>query len=105
MMSNPDTIDIVAQDPKRGKLLLVMTEDRPWKDRAHLHQDFHAKAQAYAHYVLSDQFTQDHPGLKATDVIVQLDRAHKPGPDTLAFFQQISQGLGQYGIGFEYEVC
>jgi hypothetical protein len=29
-MAEPTVIDIVAEDPRTGKLLLVMTEARPW---------------------------------------------------------------------------
>ena len=45
MMSDPTTIDIIATDPATGKLLLVMTEDRPWTKPA-LHQQFLTKANA-----------------------------------------------------------
>src|SRR5262245_4927916 len=105
MMSDPDTIDIVADDPETGKLLLVMTEHRPWRKEAQMHKEFHAKANAHAQYVCSEQFSKDHPGLKPSDVIVKLDCAHEPGSKTMAFFEEISRGLAQYGIGFEYEVC
>ena len=104
MMSNPNTIDIIAEDPETGKLLLVMTEDRPWKS-AVLHQQFLAKANAYANYVLSESFSQDQPGFTPQQVIIKLDCAHAPGESTLAVFNQARQELQRHGIDFQYEVC
>src|SRR5262245_34817340 len=103
-MEFPDTIDIIATDPKRVKLLLVMTQHRPWAEEP-MRKPFHAKANAYANYALSEQFTADQPDFAPTDVIVKLDCAYPPDQETLAFFRRIEQGLARYGIGFEYEVC
>jgi hypothetical protein len=66
---------------------------------------FLAKANAYAGYVLSEQFAAQRPGLKPQDVVVKLDCACEPDADTVAFFRQVERGLARYGIGFEYEVC
>jgi hypothetical protein len=104
MMENPDRIEIIARDPARGKLLLVMTEHRPW-DGEPMRQQFLAKANAYAGYVLSEQFTRDRPGLNPEDVVIKLDCAEPPDPETVAFYQEVAEGLRRYCIGFEYEVC
>lgn len=103
-MADPDAIDLIVTDRKRGKLLLLITEHRPW-DGEPMRQQFHAKANAYAHYVLSEKFTKDQPKHTARDVVVKLDCAYAPDDDTRAFFAKISDGLAQYGIGFECEVC
>jgi hypothetical protein len=84
MMSNPNTIDIIATDPETGKLLLVMTEDRPWNS-AVLHQQFLAKVNVYLNYVLSDQFVEDQPGFGPTKVIIKLDAQSHPGKTPWTF--------------------
>jgi hypothetical protein len=104
-MSNPNTIDLIARDKETGKLLLVMTEHRPWDDEEVMHRDFHAKANAYAQFVLGDQFRSRYPQLTPGDVIVKLDCQHTPGENTQAFFERIRQGLHRYGLDFRYEVC
>jgi len=102
MMSDPSTIDIVAHDPETGKLLLVMTEHRPWNQT--MNAEFRAKLNTYVHYLRSEQFAKDHPGLKPSDVIVKLDCAHVPGSNTLAFFEQVRGELAQQGIELRHEV-
>ena len=77
-MANPNKIDIIATDRKTGKLLLVMTEHRAW-DGEPMRKQFHAKASAYADYVLSEQFAKDRPNLTQKDVIVKLDCACAQG--------------------------
>ncbi|HMF18478.1 MAG TPA: DUF6572 domain-containing protein [Gemmataceae bacterium] len=104
MMSDPNTIDIVVTDPETGKLLLVMTEDRPWKGAA-LQQQFLAKVNAYANYVLAPEFAQEQPGYTPNKVIIKLDCAHQPGKDALLVFDQARVELQKHGIDFEYEVC
>jgi hypothetical protein len=103
-MANPDDIDIIATDRKRSKLLLVMTEHRPWNGDP-MRGQFHNKANTYVRYVLSEQFAKDYPDYRADDVIVKLDCAHAPDEATLAFFDTVKEGLAEHGIGFEYEIC
>jgi hypothetical protein len=103
-MANADTIDIVAMDRTRGKLLLVMTEHRRWNGER-MRTQLHYKTNTYARHALGAQFTHDHPGLTAKDVIIKLDCAHRPGQKTLTFIEWLRKGLARYGIGFEYEVC
>ncbi len=103
-MSDPDRIDIVATDKERGKLLLVMTEHRPWTGAAEVQKQLRAKALSYAGYVMNGGLARDHPQQKPEDVIIQLVCRQAPGPKDLAFFDQIREELKQYGLAFEYQV-
>jgi|SRR5262245_3554549 len=103
-MSEPGRIDIVATDSARGKLLLVMTEHRPWDGGDLMHKQLRAKALAYAGYVMNGGLARDHPRQKPEDVIVKLVCSQAPGPKSVAFFDQVREELRQYGLEFEYEV-
>jgi len=102
-MAEHGTIDIVVRDPKTGKLLLVMTEDRPWDDSAML-DEFLTKLGTYISYAVSDQFRIDHPDFKSTDVVIKLDCAHSPNDPMKECFADVPSKLRDFGIGFEYEV-
>jgi hypothetical protein len=103
MMENPEVIDITCIDEETDKLILIMTEHRPWNGKPMCKQ-FHEKANAYAHYVLSEQLAEDWPNRSPKDVVVQLVCAYAPDSTTLAFIDEIKAGLFRLGIGFTYEV-
>lgn len=102
-MKEPGVIDIIATDPKSGKFLLVMTEDRPWNDRAML-DAFIAKVETYIGYAISDQFKNAYPLKRTTDIVIKLDCAYPPNDPMKECFAEIRSTLEELGIGFEYEV-
>ncbi|MGE3805135.1 MAG: DUF6572 domain-containing protein [Gemmataceae bacterium] len=103
-LTEPNIIDIVATDPQSGKLLLVMTEDRPWNGKPMFDQ-FMAKLGTYVSYALSEQFAQNHAGRKASDVVIKLDCAYEPDEPMRDCFRQAAARLQELGIGFAHEVC
>ncbi len=103
-MSEPNRIDITAKDSERGKLLLVITEHRPWDDPGLMHKQFQAKVKAYTDYIRGPQFAQDHPGLGPQDVIILMGCRVAPAESALALFERARQELQRQGIGFEYQV-
>jgi hypothetical protein len=103
-MSEPNRIDIASEDPERGKLLLVITEHRPWDDSGLMDQQFRAKIKAYTDYIRGPQITNSHPGFGPHDVIIQLGCRVAPSARALALFEQARQELARHGIGFEYVV-
>ncbi len=104
-MSEANTIDIIARNKETGKLLLVMTEHRPWEDLKQMHEQLLRKANTYVGFVLSERFQREFPSYPAANVIIKLDCVCEPGKDSLLFFRQLQKGIQKYGIGFEYEVC
>lgn len=103
MMANPFSIDLVAKDPKRRKLLLIITEHRRWGGKR-MQKQFRTKAEAYANYVLSEEFRREYPQLSPNDVVVKLDCAYPPDRETCAIFKDTEAALQEHGMGFEYEV-
>jgi len=102
-MAERTVIDIVADHPKTGKLLLVMTEARPWNGQP-MFDEFVAKLGTYISYTLSDQFNVDHPTRKPSDVVVKLDCAYQPDATMQECFGDVPSKIKQFGIGFTYEV-
>jgi hypothetical protein len=102
-MIDPGVIDIVAEDPNTGKLLLVMAEERPWEGPEML-DEFLNKLGVYVSYALSDQFCEDHPGRRASDVLIKLDCAYQPDAAMRDCFAQVPEKLRKFGIEFAYEV-
>jgi hypothetical protein len=102
-MSDPDVVDLVVNDPKTGKLLLVIVEGRPWNGEP-MFNEFMEKIGTYVDYVQGDQFRAEHPGRKATDVVIKLDCAHQPDSDMQACFAEMPAQLQEFGIGFVCEV-
>jgi hypothetical protein len=103
-MSEPNRIDISAEDAERGKLLLVITEHRPWDDSGLMDQQFHAKVQAYTDYLRSPLFAERHPRWQPQDVIIQLGCRVPPSEHALALFERTRQELHKLGIGFEHQI-
>jgi hypothetical protein len=102
-MTDPSVIDIVAEDPTTGKLLLVMAEERPWNGQAML-DEFLGKLGVYVSYALSEQFSADYPDRRPSDVLIKLDCAYEPDAATRACFAQVPENLRKFGIEFAYEV-
>jgi Family of unknown function (DUF6572) len=102
-MTEPSVIDIVAEDPATGKLLLVMVEDRPWNGQA-MSDEFVAKLGVYVSYALSEQFSVDHPDRRPSDVLIKLDCAYQPDPAMRDCFAQVPERLQTFGIDFAFEV-
>ena len=103
-MSEPNRIDISAVDNERGKLLLVITEHRPWDDSGEMDKQFRAKVQAYTDYLRSPLFAERHPGRGHQDVIIQLGCRVAPSEHALALFERTRHDLQKQRVGFEHQV-
>ncbi len=102
-MTDPGVIDLVAEDPSTGKLLLVMVEERPWNGQPML-DEFVSKLGVFVSYALSEQFSADHPDRRPSDVLIKLDCAYQPDAAMRDCFTQVPEKLRKFGIQFAYEV-
>ena len=102
-MVDPGVIDMVAEDPESGKLLLVMVEERPWNGEPML-EEFVAKLSTYVGYALSEQFAADHPHRQPGDVLIKLDCAYEPNDLMRDCFREVPARIEKYGISFACEV-
>jgi hypothetical protein len=103
MMSEPTTVDRTTVDELTGKLVLVIEEDRPWRETDLMHRQLSAKVKHYVRYVRSKEFAREH-GQRPEDTIVRLVNAQAPGEDSLSFFERIGYELSKHGIDFEHQV-
>src|SRR5262249_10681308 len=99
---NPNTIDIVAHDSERHKLLLVMTEERTWNTVTNF--EVLAKVATYRSYALSDELAEDNPGFTARDVVFKIVCNFPPSPKALELFEKLRAELREVNLELEWEV-
>lgn len=102
MLSNPATIDIVGHDEQRHKLLLVMTEERPWNTVNKF--EVLAKVATYRNYALSEQLANENPGFTARDVVLKIVCNFPPSPKALELFEKLRMELREANLELEWEV-
>ena len=92
-LANPAVIDLLGFDAKRGEVLLVMNESRPWDGGdKQLHQ-LQEKFNAYASFVLDGEMTSAHPELAEKKIRIELRCDQMPTEPVLALLQAIHDQL------------
>ena len=104
MMSDPTTIDYVAANEAKRRLVLIIQEDRPWDDDQMMSNQLQMKVDTYIGYVMDPSFQREYPGVMPEDVDIMLFSFHPPGPKSLIFFDTVRQVLAQYKITFSHAV-
>ena len=104
MMSDPTTIDYVAANEAKHRLVLIIQEDRPWDDYPTMHDQLRMKVDTYIGYVMDPSFQREYPGVMPEDVDMMLFCFHPPGPKSLIFFDTVRQVLAQYKMTFSHAV-
>ncbi len=103
-MSDPSIIDYLARDETRNKLVLIISEDRPWQDTRTMHRQLKAKIDSYYGYIMDPAFAKEYPGTRPSDVVITLFCKNQPTPESLQFFQYVQQTLAQDQIVFNHVV-
>src|SRR5438132_12859566 len=81
-LEDPEVIDIITT-PEPGKLELVICDAGVTTDPRERLELLVAKLRAYVGYILSDEFSQKHPGLGPDDVGIGVVCATPPTPEML----------------------
>lgn len=103
MMSDRTTIDLVATT-QDGKIIMAITEYRNWSRRLEeMHRDLWNKLNAYVGFVLSEEFSRQHPGKTSADVQIKLMTAVDPPPETLEYLAKVRRRLERFKIAFQCE--
>ena len=102
-MSEPTTVDKTTVDELTGKLVLLIEEDRPWRETELMHRQMSAKVKHYVRYVRSKEFAQEH-GQRPEDTIVRLVSGEQPGDPSIEFLRRVGYELSKHGIEFEQQV-
>ncbi len=103
MMSEPTTVDKTAVDELTGKIVLLIEENRPWRETELMHRQMSAKVKHYVRYIRGKKFAEEH-GQRPQDTIVRLVTAEKPGDDSMQFLRRVGYELSKHGIEFESQV-
>jgi hypothetical protein len=103
MMSEPTTVDRITVDELTGKLVLLIEEDRPWREPELMHRQLSAKVRHYVRHIRSQEFAQEH-GQRPQDTIVRLVNVEPPGDASLAFMGRVGYELSKHGIDFEHQL-
>lgn len=88
-VQDPNTIDVIAHDPKSDEVLLIMVEHRLWGDSGQLLPDLQSKLNAYLAYVTEGQLLLDYPSMAAKKVHFQLRTLETPGVRELRFLNLV----------------
>ncbi len=103
MMSDPTTVDKTVADPKTGKLVLLIAENRSWSETAEMHSQLAAKVKTYVRYIRSPDFAKEH-NRPAADTIVRLVSMEQPDQATVEYCARVRHELDKVGIGFEVRI-
>ncbi len=103
MMSDPTTVDKTVADPKTGKLVLLIAENRSWSETAEMQRQLAAKVKTYVRYIRSPDFAKEHNRPPA-DTIVRLVSMEQPDQATLDYCARVRHELDKVAIGFEVRV-
>jgi hypothetical protein len=95
-------IDVIAQDAKTGKVVLVMNEPNEWDGSDEQLLSLQERFNAYVSFLLDGEMAEANPGLAGKAARIELRCAHMPDGRTLDLlghihdqlaFQEISLGV------------
>jgi hypothetical protein len=102
MMSDPAGVDGTTVDDLTGKLVLLIEEDRAWRETDLMHRQLAAKVKTYVRYTRSPEFAVDH-GQQPQGTIVRLVCAQAPSDVSLTFFGRVAHELSKHGLILEHQ--
>jgi len=103
MMSDPTSVDRTTVDELTGKLVLLIDENRAWRETDLMHRQLAAKVKTYVRYARSPKFVADH-GRQAQGAIIRVVSAQPPGDVSIRFFERVAYELSKHGLQFEHQV-
>ena len=97
-------IDVIAQDPKTGEIVLVMNEPNEWNgsdDQLLLLQE---RFNAYASFLLDGEMAETHPELAGKGARIELRCAHMPDTRAIELLGHIHDQLAFQEVRLEVVV-
>ncbi len=104
-IANPAVIDVFGLDQKRGQVLLVMNEARPWEgsdERLHQVQE---KFNAYVSFLLDGEMLAAHPELAGKKARIELHCIDRPDERGVELLGMIHDQLELQDIAMEVVVA
>jgi uncharacterized protein DUF6572 len=75
---NPKVIDVVTQNPKTGRVYLIMVQTEAWDDSEAQVEQLKQKAETYLAFALDGQLVKTYPEAEGSPVTIQLDYFEEP---------------------------
>ena len=104
MIAETIAVEATEIDELTGKLVLLIQEDRPWRQIDEMHRELGAKVRAYVRYLRSRDFVDEYD-LAPSDAIVRLVSAESPAEETLQLLERIRYELAKHSIEFDFTVA
>jgi hypothetical protein len=99
-----DLIDVIAQDPKTGEVVLVMNKPDEWDDSDEQLLALQERFNAYVSFLLDGEMASDHPNLAGKPARIELRCAHMPDTRALELLGLIHDQLAFQEIKLEVVV-
>ena len=97
-------IDLIAQDPKTGEVVLVMNEPGEWDSSDEQLLALQERFNAYVSFLLDGEMAADHPELAGKLARIELRCAHMPDTRSLELLALIHDQLAFQEIKLEVVV-
>ena len=99
--SHAAIIDVIAQDPKKGEVVLVMDEPNEWNGSDEQLFSLQERFNAYASFLLDGEMAEAHPELAGKPARIELRCAHMPDERALELLGLIHDQLAFQEINME----
>jgi len=97
-------IDVIAQDPKTGEVVLVMQEPNEWDGSDERLLALQERFNAYVSFLLDGEMASEHPDLAGKPARIELRCAHLPDTRALELLCLIHDQLAFQDIKLEVVV-
>ncbi|SRR6266496_3965724 len=97
-------IDVIAQDPKTGEVVLVMQEPNEWDGSDERLLALQERFNAYVSFLLDGEMASEHPDLAGKPARIELRCAHLPDTPALELLGLIHDQLAFQEIKLEVVV-
>jgi len=97
-------IDVIAQDPKKGEVVLVMDEPNEWDGSDEQLLALQERFNAYVSFLLDGEMSEAHPELAGKPTRIELRCAHIPDSRALELLGLIHDQLAFQEIKMEVVV-
>jgi hypothetical protein len=97
-------IDVIARDPKKGEVVLVMNEPNEWHDSDEQLLALQERFNTYVSFLLDGEMVEAHPELVGKPARIELRCTHIPDARTLELLGLIHDQLAFQEIKMEVVV-
>ena len=97
-VANPEIVDLVTTDPRRGHVVLVLIEDRGWGLGKEQLEQLNDKLSNYFVYVIDGHLAEQYPQYAGWPVRIQLDTTEEPSPEARTLLREATRVGAQNGL-------